>query len=316
VVYLGNSEWGMIPGEQQGTHGAVSWIKKGGCAQVYNMLGMHGVLIISERWRDMLKSCCQMGIHQDVALTRFMKDFNVYALYEPIVYQDPRVGGTQTAVTFDRIPQYKGNIEFRTVDFIEIGTSDFNTEIEKAHDKSGLSVEPIKHYLDSLPDFESVTKVNAAISNYDGFINVYSVSPEIITKYNLPEWLRGCNSVNSYHPTTLRYVLEQKLDEREVFTVDRVPVMTFFTLLKKYNIHGCRYLKIDTEGHDIIILNSYLDCVAQGCGWFPLIQKIQFEANCLTDNNAIESVLQRLSSLGYEVTHRDCDDIIVELRFP
>ena len=314
VVYLGNSEWAMIPGELQGTHRAVSWDREGECARVYNMLGMHGVLIISERWREILKSCCKMGIHQDVALTRFMKDFNVYALYEPIVYQDPKVGGTQTAVTFDSIPQYKGNTEYRTLDFIEIGTSDFNTEIQKADGKSGLSVEPIKHYLDSLPNVEGVTKVNAAVSNYDGFINVYSISPEIIKKYNLPEWIRGCNSVNSYHSTTLRYVLEQRLDEREVFTVDRVPVMSFFTLVKKYDIQGCRYLKIDTEGHDIIIVHSYLDCVAQGCGWFPLIPKVQFEANCLTDNAAIEGVLHRLSSVGYEVTYRDCDDIIVELR--
>ena len=315
VVYLGNSEWSMIPGEQVGTHNTVSWTREGQCARVYNMLGMHGVLIISERWRDMLKSCCKMGIHQDIALTRFMKDFNVYALYKPIVYQDPKVGGTQTAVTFDNIPQYKGNIEFHTVDFIEIGTSDFNTEIQKVDGKSGLSVEPIKHYLDSLPDAEGVTKVNAAVSNYDGFINVYSISPEIIKKYNLPDWLRGCNSVNSYHPTTLRYVLEQKLDEREVFTVERVPVMSFFTLVKKYDIQGCRYLKIDTEGHDITIVHSYLDCVSQGgYGWFPLIPKVQFEANCLTDNGAIESVIHRLASVGYEVTYRDGDDIVVELR--
>ena len=315
VVYLGNSEWSMIPGEQVGTHGTVSWTREGECARVYNMLGMHGVLIRSERWRDMLKSCCKMGIHQDIALTRFMKDFKVYALYTPIVYQDPKVGGTQTAVTFDSIPQYKGNIEFRTLDFIEIGTSDFNTEIQKADGRTGLSVEPIKHYLDSLPDAENVTKVNAAVSNYDGFINVYSISPGIIQKYKLPDWLRGCNSVNNYHPTTLRYVLEQKLDEREVFTVDRVPVMSFFTLVKKYDIQGCRYLKIDTEGHDITIVHSYLDCVSQGgYGWFPLIPKVQFEANCLSDNGAIESVLHRLSSLGYEVTYRDCDDIVVELR--
>ncbi len=313
VVYLGNSEWSIIPGEIRGTLHTVSWTKEGDCARVYNMLGMHAVLIISERWRDMLKSCCKMGIHQDVALTRFMKDFNVYALYNPIVYQDPLVGGTQTAITFDSIPPYKGNIEFCTLDFIEIGTADFNSEIQKSDGRRGISVEPVKHFIESLPDVDCVVKVNAAISNYDGFINVYSISPKNIEKYNLPVWLRGCNSVNNYHPTSLRYVLEQRLDEREVFTVDRVPVMTFFTLVKKYNVHGCRYLKIDTEGHDMVVINSYLDCVAQGCGWFPLIPKVQFEVNCLSDNAAIESVLQRLTSVGYEVTYRDHDDIIVEL---
>jgi hypothetical protein len=91
--------------------------------------------------------------------------------------------------------------------------------------------------------------------------------------------------------------------------------MSFFTLVKKYDIQGCRYLKIDTEGHDITIVHSYLDCVSQGgYGWFPLIPKVQFEANCLTDNGAIESVIHRLASVGYEVTYRDGDDIVVELR--
>ena len=36
-------------------------------------------------------------------------------------------------------------------DFIEVGTSNFNTELEKADDTSvGLSIEPVKFYLDDL----------------------------------------------------------------------------------------------------------------------------------------------------------------------
>ena len=311
ALYIGNSEWSMIPGKDIGTLETLSYHEKGnGLVKVDNMLGMHGVLIYSERWRKNLLDCCRMGINQDVALARTMKEFNVYALHDPIVYQDPAVGGTQTPVTFKNIPRYTNNLDFNILDFIEIGTSDFNTEIESAQGKRGLSVEPIKRYLDALPDVEGVAKECAAISNYDGHLNIYSITPETITTYNLPDWLRGCNSVNNYHPTCLRLVLEKHLDERKVFEVERVPVMTFGTLVKKHNIHGCRYLKIDTEGHDVVIVDSYLDYV--DAGEFPLVPKIRFEANCLTDNTVIERILQRLSGYGYNDWVRDGDDIVIE----
>ena len=199
----------------------------------------------------------------------------------------------------------------QTIDFIEIGTSDFSTEIQEAMGRTGLSVEPIKHYLDALPNVEGVTKIRAAVSDYDGHINVYNVHPDLIKKYQLPDWVRGCNSVNGYHPTVLKLVLEKRLDERELFSVERVPVMTFSTLIKKHNVRGCRYLKIDTEGHDVVILNSYLECVSKG--EFSLAQKIQFEANELTQNSVIENILQKLETVGYSVTERNSCNIVVEI---
>ena len=42
-------------------------------------------------------------------------------------------------------------------DFIEIGTSDFDTLIEDASESTrGISIEPIKYYLDRLPNKENV----------------------------------------------------------------------------------------------------------------------------------------------------------------
>jgi hypothetical protein len=55
------------------------------------------------------------------------------------------------------------------LDSIEIGTSDFDTLIESASANTvGFSIEPIKYYLDNLPDKPNVTKINKAIvgSNY------------------------------------------------------------------------------------------------------------------------------------------------------
>jgi len=57
-------------------------------------------------------------------------------------------------------------ISGRAVDFVEIGTSDFNTLIETAADSSvGLSVEMMAYHLEKLPSKPGVTKVNAAISD-------------------------------------------------------------------------------------------------------------------------------------------------------
>ena len=37
-------------------------------------------------------------------------------------------------------------------DFVEIGTSDFNTLLQSSKDQRGLSIEPLKIYLDKLPN--------------------------------------------------------------------------------------------------------------------------------------------------------------------
>ena len=51
---------------------------------------------------------------------------------------------------------------FKDLDFLEIGTSNFDTLIQLADNKTvGISVEPIKYYLDSLPSPANVLKINA-----------------------------------------------------------------------------------------------------------------------------------------------------------
>ena len=187
-------------------------------------------------------------------------------------------------------------------DFIEIGTSDFETEIQCAGLKRGISIEPVKRYLDALPNPPYVTKIHGAVSNISGTIDVYSVSPEDIQKYNLPDWIRGCNTVNAIHP-----VYTGRVPDEVNVIKDRVPVYTFSDIVTMCHVKTCQYLKMDTEGHDVIILQSYLDCVADG---FPLIPKIQFEANAWTAQEHVDAILEKL--IGYGYTHmRDGDNIIL-----
>ena len=87
-------------------------------------------------------------------------------------------------------------------DFIEVGTSDFDTLIQDATDNCiGLCIEPIKFYLDRLPNKPNVKKINSAIS-FDGKVGrdkVYYIPLETIQKHNMPLWIRGCNSMGDYH---------------------------------------------------------------------------------------------------------------------
>lgn len=196
-------------------------------------------------------------------------------------------------------------------DYIEIGTSDFDTEIEKAtEDTVGLTIEPLKHYLDKLPNKPKCIKINSAISTYDGHIDMYSIHPDVIEKYNFPFWVKGLNSINHYHPQALYYVKNLNLNKDEIFSIDKVEVMQFKTLINKYHITGCQYLKVDTEGHDHVILNNYLDLI-NNYNQNLLADKILFESNFLSDNNEITKLIQRFSKFGYQILHQTPEDTLL-----
>ena len=50
------------------------------------------------------------------------------------------------------------------LDFIEIGTSDYDTILESCYDfQKGISIEPLKFYLDNRPNRSNVVKINGAL---------------------------------------------------------------------------------------------------------------------------------------------------------
>ena len=187
-------------------------------------------------------------------------------------------------------------------DFIEIGTSDFETEIQDAGLKRGISIEPVKRYLDALPNPPHVTKIHGAVSNRSGTIDVYSISPENIQKHNLPDWIRGCNSVNAVHKGYAGKVPD------EIVRKDTVPVYTFTDIINMCHVKTCKYLKIDTEGHDAIILESYVECLSNG---FPPIPRIQFEDFGWCEKKDVDAVLEKLVGYGYTHERTPCGGNII-----
>lgn len=192
-------------------------------------------------------------------------------------------------------------------DFIEIGTSDFETLIESANDTTvGASVEPIKYYLDKLPSPKHVKKINSAISldNKHRISKVYYISPEKIIQNNLPEWLRGCNCIDAYH------YQHEKLNIKHLVSIDEIEQIPIASLFESLDVTSLNYLKIDVEGGDCKILKHLHP-------FLPLYKPkhIKFEANpVLTHPIEIEETLDIYLSFGYRVLSRHDSNIEMALK--
>lgn len=183
-------------------------------------------------------------------------------------------------------------------DFIEIGCSDFETLIqEDCTNKTGVSIEPIKYYIDKLPNKDNIKKLNWAISDYNGLIDVYYINENNMKKYSFPDWVKGCNSVNKHHSSVLKLVKENNIP-LEVFSIDRVEVHDIEYLFNFLDLESVQFLKIDCEGHDPTIVNSLINYCKNNLSKFPKL--IEFENNELSDKEQIKELIIRLNSFGYE----------------
>jgi FkbM family methyltransferase len=195
-------------------------------------------------------------------------------------------------------------------DYIEIGTSNFDTLCQENPNLVGISIEPLDVYLKSLPSHDSVIRLNCAISNYKGQGEVFYVHPDDIDEYNLPEWLKGCNSFNALHPST-----SIELEKRELTHLVRkkmVEVLTWEDLVERYDITKVKFLKIDTEGHDLIIINFILDLMEKQPTILP--EEIFFESNILIDAEKLKLTISRLQDFQYVVIMIDSENTLVRKR--
>lgn len=188
-------------------------------------------------------------------------------------------------------------------DYIEIGTSDFDTIVGEYPDYlKGLSIDPIKPYLDNLPIVENNTKINIAISNEDSIVDTFYVEPNDIVEHNIDEWAKGCSAINKPHPNLKRYLEERNL--LDILKSNQIERKSFETFSSENMINNVEYLKIDTEGHDPFIISSLLKTTIRP-------KKITFEANSLLSENTITETVKNLEKNGYTFTKRTENDIIV-----
>lgn len=183
--------------------------------------------------------------------------------------------------------------------FIEIGTSDFNTEIEKVDDDSyGISVEPIDFYLNKLPEKQNVIKLNAAVSNFNGHLPVYYIPEQIMYNYHLPFWVRGCSCVSNPHPQVVK-LLEQFGIPLSIIQSKKITCMRLETLYEFYKVNKCKLLKIDAEGHDCVILKDAYNFLSNRDKEFRP-DEIIFETNELTDLESRNEIINLYENIGYK----------------
>ena len=190
------------------------------------------------------------------------------------------------------------------LDFLEIGTCDFRTLIQKADDTTiGISVEPLKLYLDRLPNPKNVKKINCAISfdNTQSEVDFYYIDPRVIKRNKLPKWVKGCNSINDYHLKIKENNLQHLC---EVTRVTQYPISTF---LEMHNIRKIHFLKLDTEGGDSYILLKLLEYLKdKSIDYYPKV--IKFESNRLTPSELVDRVIKEYTNVGYKLDYRNTLD--------
>lgn len=188
---------------------------------------------------------------------------------------------------------------------LEIGTSDFDIvrdDHKRLLEKNWILVEPVGIYAERIKQkFPSALVLHAAVGKTDEANTIFYVNPEDIEKSKLPNWLRGCNSVGTPHPTTTKILEERGCTN--LLQSETVRQIQIKHLMKK---PICR-IKIDCEGADWWILEDIIDCIERGCGK-PF--KIEFEFNSLTPVLKMLPQITRLVSHGYEYKQRTGDEIV------
>ena len=194
------------------------------------------------------------------------------------------------------------------IDFIEIGTSHFDTLIqERPESEKGISIDAVKYYIDSWPFKYNVKKLNIGISDKRGIAEIYYIPANIIKLLNLPEWYYGCNSLNKYHP----YHIENNLEK--YVSIDRINIIPTYELFYTNKIRKVKFLKIDTEGHDLIILKSLYGYIK----YLPKIfypDKIIFEAGGDTNKvNTlyIDEIINEYCEIGYKLINKQWDVTLI-----
>jgi len=186
-------------------------------------------------------------------------------------------------------------------DFIEIGTAYFDTEIQKNDGRNGLSIDLIQEYLDMLPNTPNVTKLCCALSDKFGEYDVYKPNDSS----NFPQWVCGCISVLRPHKHFIDFCSKNGLNYNDHVTIRKVKAIPVSELIINQNISSVDYLKIDTEGHDTIILNNWLDCCETNKELYP--KKIFFESKDLSNPEELTKINERLISLNYKLTFYQYD---------
>ncbi len=139
--------------------------------------------------------------------------------------------------------------------FVEIGVADFDTcEGLIENGWQGIMVEPVPIYFDKLPRHPGIIYENIAIDSKSGSKDIYYVDPKFITNKET-EWLKGIGSLEGKGGP---FAVEGNVNFKPVVEhlTHRVRTQTLQELCDAHGVKHIDLLKIDTEGHDFVVLKS------------------------------------------------------------
>lgn len=146
--------------------------------------------------------------------------------------------------------------------FIEIGTCDFDTclPLIESGEWIGIMCEPAPTYFKNLENIckhidnrDNLFLQNLAVTDYKGSVS-FAESKDTKVTDNL--WQRGISSIVSDHHKGER-LFDLEGNKNLINQILDVPCTTLDDLIMQYDLDSIDYLKIDTEGHEMNILDSY-----------------------------------------------------------
>lgn len=189
--------------------------------------------------------------------------------------------------------------------FVEIGACDFgNNDNLLKEGWVGHFVEPIPVFAESLRNKLRQThgllahnaKIHeCAISSYDGYAKMQYIDPEA---NNWNQWVRGIGNIIISH-TRNPIDSRNTFNLNDVITID-VTCRTLNTFFKNIEVESVDLLQIDTEGHELAILENY--------NWDIKPKRIVVE-HMWCGRGPLQVILERA---GYTCT-ADGEDIFAEL---
>lgn len=175
---------------------------------------------------------------------------------------------------------------------LEIGTSNF--------DYNGsyhtLLAEPVKEYYDTL---KGGYKLKAAVTHNKKASEcaVYYIPSKLIEENNLPLWLKGCNSIYKPHYQHL------KPEFQKYVTTETVKLINVSELFTRYNLKKLEYIKIDTEGHDCVVMEGIYEYYLTSPKEYH-VPVIIFETNELSNEHDVDTIIEKFKTIGYKVLNR------------
>lgn len=187
--------------------------------------------------------------------------------------------------------------------FIDIGCGHSNVSVDVyGLNVHGLLVDPIQEFCNVLPSSSTVLKECAAITTYDGTLDMNVTTEDLSNVRYFP--ISALRNKKHFERIAKRYgvygmefistdATKDTHNYEWLKSKRTVQCMTLKSLLNKYDITEVDQFKIDVEGHENVLLSQLIDLIR--LGEFKVNEKIIFEYNYLSDKKVLDELIEIIS---------------------